>query len=219
MIIRLYDATHPDMTGWNRIRLSTRRDISGPAEITANLQREPSFFHLGARAHERAVRLVEHLAEQAHTLGHSLILSGRTDRPRLYLQIGGVRRTVLISRADTSPHRRARQRSQTDPFHLDAGDQLAIEIARTRYDSDRWTVDSRPLHEQAREIIVTTSCIVERECLLREQRRHDLAEHRLRRVEQTPTLAQATGARTCAARAIVVPTEEARGSRSCGGWP
>jgi hypothetical protein len=105
VVIVLSDDSAPDDTGWNRIRLNSRR-VTTSADIVATvLDENPTAFMQVQTCAPRALDLLHTFGEVARRRGYQLGVNTKTVRPRLYLLVEGVKYYLLLSEEhDEVPH-------------------------------------------------------------------------------------------------------------------
>ncbi|GAA3450533.1 hypothetical protein [Dactylosporangium matsuzakiense] len=200
------DDSSPDDTDWNRIRLNTRRVTSDPSLVFQAIERDPANLHVTEASRPRAFQLIHALAEEAGERGHRLGVNTKTKHPRLYLQVGDLRRAVTLHeeydkiRHEPTPEetRRLRRRPWEhvpEYDHVPSG-RLRLEIAKAGYNEHHsWTDDKRSALEPRLPRIlreVEAAVAADQEARLEARRQHEayLAEQQ-RKDEERQRLWQA----------------------------
>ncbi|MFE2612305.1 hypothetical protein ACFXA2_01645 [Micromonospora chalcea] len=105
IVIRLYTGAGADETDWNRIRLNTRRVTTDPHLAFSALEADPTNLAVSPDLLPRAMLLIRQLAGEAARRGHRLGVNTKAKHPRVFLQAGQVRRTVILTEErDQVPH-------------------------------------------------------------------------------------------------------------------
>lgn len=200
LIIRLSDDSAPDDTHWNRIRLNTRRVTSDPSLLFQAIEKDPANLAVTEPSLPRALDLIQRLAQEARLRGHQPSVNTKTKHPRLYLQIGDVRRAVnlheeydQVRHVPTKEEQRQLRRNpwaQVPEYDRVPSGRLRLEIAKAGYNEhDSWTDDKRtPLEKRLPRVIrdVEATLAAEEEARQEARRRHEeyLAEQRRKEEEQ-----------------------------------
>ncbi|MBB6546867.1 hypothetical protein [Nonomuraea rubra] len=105
LILRLEDATHPDDTEWNRIRLSARDLITDPHELADWLREDRRSIDVTDAMFGRALEVVRALAEDLLKRGHCIGISRRGKPRGLYAHARGHQYALHIKEElDRVPH-------------------------------------------------------------------------------------------------------------------
>jgi hypothetical protein len=200
LIIRLSEDSVADETGWNRIRLNTRRVTSDPSLLFQAIEKDPANLNVTESSLPRALDLIRSLAAEARLRGHRLGVNTKTKHPRLYLQIGDDRRAVNLREEYDSvrhvPTKDEQRELRRNPWaRIPEYDQmpsgrLRLEVSKAGHDQhDRWTDDTRmPLETRLPRVIrdVEATVAAEEEARQEARRRHEeyLAEQQRKEEEQ-----------------------------------
>jgi hypothetical protein len=159
LIVRLSGDSALDDTDWNRIRLNTRRVTSDPMLVFQAIEKDPANLAVTESSLPRAFDLIRRLAEEARLRGHRLGVNTKTKHPRLYLQVGDVRRGVtLVEENDQVRHEPTKEEqrhlrrnpwNRIPEFDRVPSGRLRLQIAKAGYDQhDSWSDDKRSTLEK-----------------------------------------------------------------------
>lgn len=108
LIIKLFDAAHPDETDWNRIRLGVRDKVTDADALVEMLNTHPEVLDVSDAQRPRATKLVRALAAEARRRGHKLAMSKKRRPKGLYVLLRGRQHTVVIKEEHDQVEREAR---------------------------------------------------------------------------------------------------------------
>jgi hypothetical protein len=213
LIIRLTSDDAPDDTDWNRVRLNTRRVTSDPSLVFQALEKDPAGLQVTEASLPRALEFVRALAEQARLRGHRLGVNTKTRHPKLYLQVGGARRSVTLHEEyDEVPHvpteQERRQLRRSPWVHVPETDKVAsgrlrLEIARTTWTDDKRTTLEKRLSRIIRDVEVEVAADEEaRQAAARAHQEYLAAEQRKAEEQRRQWQAALDQARPQAAEAL-----------------
>lgn len=97
LIIQLASDDNPDETEWNRIRLGVRDRVSKKADLVSLVQANPDVLAVTEGTRDRALKIVESLAEEAQRQGHRLAISKKRKNQGLFIQVDDRRYPLTIA--------------------------------------------------------------------------------------------------------------------------